>query len=57
MLDDSFIKFESACCKAVTAAGVAAVEDRHVVLLCHFVDGIEKREEILLCVDILLAVG
>ena len=43
MLDDSFIKFEAACCKAVTAAGVAAVKDRHVVLFCHLVDGGEER--------------
>ena len=57
MLDNSCIKFESTGGQAVTAAGMAAVEDRHVVLLCHFVDGGEETEEVLLCVDILLTMG
>ena len=57
VLDDSFIKFESAGCKAVATAGMAAVEDRHIILLCHFVDGIEEREEVLLGVDVLFSVG
>ncbi len=35
---------------------MAAVEDRHIVLLCHFVDGIEEGEEVLLCVDVLFSV-
>ena len=43
VLEDSFIEFEAAGGKAVAAARVATVEDRHVVLLCHFVDGVEER--------------
>ena len=57
MLDYTRVKLEAACCKAVARAWVAAVENRHIVFLCHFVDGVEERHEVLLCVDILLAVG
>ena len=47
MLDDTRVKLESAGCQSVAAARVAAVENRHVVFLGQFVDGIEKAEEIL----------
>ena len=57
MLDDALVELEATGCKAVAAARVTTVKNRHVVLLCHFVDGIEKREEILLCVDVLFTVG
>ena len=57
MLDDALVELETTGCKAVATAGVTTVKNRHVVLLCHFVDGIEKREEILLCVDILLTMS
>ena len=43
--------------EAVAAARMATVEDGHVVLLGHPVDGGEEAEEILLCVDVLLAVS
>ena len=56
MLDDAIVEFEATCCKAVTATGVATVEDRHVVFLCHLVEGCEERCEVLLCIDILLTV-
>ena len=36
---------------------MAGVENWHVVLLRHVVDGVEEREEVLLGVDVLLAVG
>ena len=36
---------------------MAAVKDRHIVFLSHSIDGIEKRKEILLRVDIFLPVG
>ena len=41
----------------MAAAGVAAVEDGHVVLLCHPVDGGEEAEEVLFGVYIFFAVG
>ena len=43
VLDDTLVEFEAAGGKAVAAARVATVEDGHVVLLCHFVDGVEER--------------
>ena len=54
---DAAVELETARLEAMAAAGVAAVEDGHVVLLCHLVYGIEEREEILLRVDVLFAVG
>ncbi len=57
VLNDPAVKLEAGGCQAVAAARMAAVEDRHVVLLGHAVDGSEKAQEVLLCVDILLAVG
>lgn len=36
---------------------MATVEDGHVVLLCHLVDSSEEGEEVLLRVDIFLAMG
>ncbi len=36
---------------------MAAVEDRHIVLLRHLVDGRKKADEVLPGVDVLLAVG
>lgn len=57
VLDDTWVKLESRLREAVAAARVAAVEDWHIVLLCHCVYGVEEAEEVLLRVDILLAVG
>ena len=51
------IKLEPGSLETMTAAGVAAVENRHVILLGHRVDRIEKAEEVLLRVDVLLAVS
>lgn len=51
------VEFEAALFKAFARAGMAAVEDGHVVLLGHGVDGVEERQEVLLGVDVLLAVG
>lgn len=53
----SRIKLEPCSLKAVTAPGMAAVENRHVILFGHCVDRIEKAEEILLRVDVLFAVS
>lgn len=57
MLDDTWIELKAAGCQSVAAARVAAVEYRHVIFLGQFVDGIEKAEEVLFRVDVLLAVG
>ena len=57
VLDDARIQLEAGGFQALAAAGVAAVEDGHVVLFCHTVDGVEEREEVLLRVDVFLAVG
>jgi len=57
VLDDSCIQLESALLQALAAAGVAAVEDGHVVLLGHLIDGIEQAQEVLLRVYVLLAMG
>lgn len=48
---------ESGLLEALARTRMAAVEDRHVVAFGDGVDGVEEREEILLGVDVLLAVG
>ena len=57
MLNHALVELEAACGKTVSAARVAAVKYRHVVLLGHLVDGGEEAREVLLGVDILFAVG
>ena len=54
---DPSVELEAALLEAFAGTGMTAVENRHVVLLSHGVDGVEKRQEVLLCIDILLAVG
>lgn len=56
MLYHAAIEFEAGLLKTFAAAWMAAVENRHVVLLSDGVDGIEKREEVLLGVNIFLTV-
>ena len=57
VLDDALVELEAAGGKAVAAARVARVEDGHVVLLGHAVDGGEEAQEVLLGVDVFFAVG
>lgn len=57
MLDDTRVELETTGRQSVAAARVAAVENRHVVFLGQFVDGIEKAEEILFRVDVFLTVS
>ena len=57
MLDDAWVELEATGGKAIARTRVAAVEYRHIVFLCELVDGIEEREEVLLGVDILFAMG
>ena len=54
--DDPRVETEPARLEAVTAARMAAVEDRHVISLGHGVDGVEEGEEVLFGVDVLLPV-
>ena len=57
VLDDTRVELETTGRQSVAAAWVAAVENRHVVFLCQFVDGIEKAEKILFRVDVFLTVS
>lgn len=57
LLDDALVELEAGSDEAVAAARVAAVENGHVVLLGHFVDGGEERQKVLLSVDVFFAVG
>lgn len=56
MLYHSAIKLEARLLQALAATRVATVENGHVVLLGYGVDGVEKTKEVLLSVDVLLAV-
>lgn len=50
------VKLEAALLEAFAAARVAAIEDGHVVLTRDSVDCVEQAQEVLLSVDIFLAV-
>ncbi len=57
VLDHPRIKLEARSGKTISAAGMAAVEDWHIIFLCHCIDGVEKTEEVLLGVDVLFTMG
>ena len=57
VLNHALVELESRCGKAVTAARVAAVQNRHVVLFGHLVDGSKEAREVLFGVDVFFAVG
>jgi len=57
LTDDARVEDEARRLKTLAAAWVAAVEDRHVVFFSHLVDGCKEADEVLLCVDVLFAVG
>ena len=57
VLNHAGVEPEAGLRETVAAARVAAVENRHVVLRGHRVDGVEQAQEVLLRVDVLLAVG
>ena len=57
VLDDAGVEFEAGGFEALAGAWVAGVQDWHVVLLRHLVDSIKQRQEVLLRVDVLLAVS
>lgn len=41
MLDHPWIKLEARCGKTISAARMTAVENRHIIFLCHCIDGVE----------------
>ncbi len=57
VLNHALVELEATCGKAVTAARVAAVQNRHVVLFGHLVDGGKETVEVLLGVDVFFAMG
>ena len=57
MLDHPLVQLETGLLQTFFAAGMAAVQHGHVVLLRHFIDGSKEAYEVLLRVDILLPVG
>ena len=57
VLNHALVELEARGGKTVTTARVAAVQNRHVVLFGHFVDGGKEAREVLFGVDILFAVG
>lgn len=57
VLDDTLVQLETALFQTFAAAGMAGIQDRHIVLFGHFVDCGEQRSKVFLRVDILFAVG
>ena len=57
MLDHPLVQLEAGLLQTLFAAGMAAVQHGHVVLLRHLVDGRKEAYKVLLRVDILLPVG
>ena len=57
VLDDARVQLEAGGLKALAGTGMAGIQDRHIVLLCHLVDSVEQRQEVLLSVDVLLTMS
>ena len=57
VLNHALVELEAACSQTVSAARVAAVKNRHIILFGHLVDSSKEAREVLLGVDILFAVG
>ncbi len=56
VLDDARVKLEAGSLETLARTRVARVQDRHIILLRHFIDGRKQRKEVLLGVDVLLPV-
>ena len=54
---DTRVEFEATLFQTVLAAGMAGVENGHIILLCQRIDGSEQTQEVLFRVDVLLTVG
>ena len=57
ILYNSLVQLKSTRLQALAASGVAGIQYRHIVFLCHLIDSCEKRKEILLGIYILLPVS
>ena len=57
VLNHARVELEAGGFQPLPGARVAGVEDRHIVLRGHLVDGVEEAQEVLFGVDVLLAVG
>ena len=57
LADDPLVKLEAGGLQPLFGAGVAGVQNGHIVGFRHFIDGREEAGEILLGVDVLLPVG
>ncbi len=57
VLDDARIQLKSGGLETLARARMATVQNRHIVLNSHGVDGVEQRQEVLLCVNVLFAVS
>ena len=57
VLDHPLVQLETGLRQTLFAAGMAAVQHGHVVLLRHLVDGRKEAYKVLLRVDVLLPVG
>ena len=57
VLYDARVELKAGGLQALARTRMAAIEDRHIVLLRHLVDGIEQRQEVLLRIDVLFAVS
>lgn len=53
VLDHPLVQLEAGLLQTLFAAGMAAVQHGHVILLRHFVDGRKEAHEIILRVDVL----
>ncbi len=57
VLNHALVELEARCGDTITAARVAAIQNRHVILFGHLVDGGKEAREVLLGIDILFAMG
>lgn len=57
MLDDAWVQLKARSGETITAARMAGIKDRHIILLSHSVDGVEQTQEVLFGIDVFLAVG
>ena len=57
MGDDPLVQNEAAQLQPLFRPGVAGIENWHIVLFRHGVDGVEKRQEVFLRIDVFLPVG
>ena len=57
MLDDTLVQLKAGSGQTVSRAGMAGIENRHIVLFRHLINRREERQEILLRVNVFLPMG